>query len=173
MWGMLGLEPMTSSDGVTIRRELAPGDMGAIAGLHGSVYAVEHEMGPLFEADVATGLARAADSGWPERSGGVWIVENGGRVAGSMAWTDEGDHAKVRWVLLHPDLRGRGLARGMLSELLAEADEAGHELVVLDTFSDLRAAAGMYRSAGFVVVGSQPHDRWGPTVELQRYELRR
>ena len=85
MWGMLGLEPMTSSDGVTIRRDLAPGDMGAIARLHGSVYAVEHEMGPLFEADVASGLARAADSGWPDRSGGVWIVENGDRVAGSMA----------------------------------------------------------------------------------------
>ena len=169
---MLGIEPMTTRDDVTIRRELAPGDIGAITALHGSLYAAEHRMGPLFEADLASGLARAAESGWPESSGGVWIVEAEGRVAGSMAWTDEGDHAKVRWVLLHPDLRGRGLARALLAELLAEVDGAGHELVVLDTFSDLRAAAGMYRSFGFAVVGSRPFERWGRTGELQRYELR-
>ncbi len=170
---MLGLEPATSADDVTIRRELAPGDVGAISALHGSLYAAEHGMGPLFEADVASGLVRAVEAGWPQRSGGVWIPELRGRLAGSMAWTDEGDHAKVRWVLLRPELRGRGLARAMLAELLDEVGEAGYELVVLDTFSDLRAAAGMYRSAGFAVVGSRPHERWGPTVELQRYELRR
>ena len=170
---MLGIEAMTSEDEVTIRRELAAGDVGAIVALHGSIYATEHDMGPLFESDVAAGLARACESGWPVSSGGVWIVESEGRVAGSMAWTDEGDHAKVRWVLLHPDLRGRGLARAMLAELLAEVGKAEYELVVLDTFSDLRVAAALYRSFGFAVVGSQPHERWGRTVELQRYELRR
>ncbi len=137
---MLGIETMSSSDEVTIRRELTPGDIGAVTALHGSLYAAEYGMGPLFEADVAAGLARAAESGWPERCGGAWIVEADGRVAGSMAWTDEADHAKVRWVLLHPDLRGRGLARSMLAELLREVEDAGHELVVLDTFSDLRVA---------------------------------
>jgi ribosomal protein S18 acetylase RimI-like enzyme len=169
---MLELAPMTSSDGLTIRGELRPGDLEAIARMHGRIYTAEHGVAPAFEQDVADALAAAVANGWPDR-GGVRIVELDGELAGSMAWTVEGDHAKLRWVLLNPSLRGRGLGRSLLRDLLEEIDAAGHEVVVLDTFSALRTAAHLYREQGFVVVDSRPHVRWGPTVELQRYERRR
>lgn len=162
---------MTSTDGLTIRSELQPGDIGAIARMHGEAYTAEHGMGPRFEADVAESLGKAVNAGWPG-TGGVRIVENDSRHAGSVAWTDETDHAKVRWVLLEAGLRGQGLGRSLLAEIVAEARAAGHELIVLDTFSDLRAAGHIYRSLGFEVVASRPHVSWGPTVEMQRYELR-
>ena len=169
---MLETERIASTDGVTVRAELRPGDLGAITRMHGSVYSAEHGMGPRFEAGVAETLGRAVNAGWPA-AGGVRIVELRGGHAGSVGWTDEGDHAKVRWVLLDARLRGRGLGRRLLEELLGEIAAAGHELIELDTFSDLRAAGHLYRSLGFVAVSSRPFSDWGPTIEMQRYELRR
>ena len=61
---------------------------------------------------MAESVAAAVDRGWPE-GGGVWIVERNGKVAGSVALTDEGDGVgKIRWVLLAPDLRGAVSAGG-------------------------------------------------------------
>ena len=162
---------MTSSDGLTIRRELRPGDVEAITALHARVYTAEHDMGPAFVTDVAGALGEALAGGWPE-AGGVRLVEAGGELAGTAAWTHEGDHARIRWILLDRNLRGQGLGRTLVEEILAEIDAAGYELVVLTTFSALRRAARIYRSLGFVVVASEPHVSWGPTVELQRYERR-
>ena len=166
---MLELSPLTSPDGLTIRRELRPGDIQSIVDLHARIYTAEHGMGRGFVADVADALSEASEHGWPG-SGGVRIVEAGRELAGSTAWTDEGDHAKVRWVLLDARLRGKGLGRALLEETLEEIDAAGYEIVALTTFSELRTAAHLYRSLGFVLVESKPHVSWGPTVELQRYE---
>jgi GNAT superfamily N-acetyltransferase len=78
----------------------------------------------------------------------------------------------VRWVLLEPSLRGMGLARRILGDLLAEVEEHGYSLVRLETFSDLRAAAHLYRAHGFEVVSTETGPRWGRAeISYQRYEL--
>ena len=41
----------------------------------------------------------------------------------------------------------------------------------LDTFSALRAAAKLYRDAGFSVVSARERSDWGPTITYQQYEL--
>jgi GNAT superfamily N-acetyltransferase len=169
---VLELSPMTTPDGITIRRDLLPGDVEAIVALHSRIYTAEHAMGPGFVLDVADALSQATDEGWPRR-GGVWLVEVRGELAGTIAWTDEGDQARIRWVLLDSPLRGQGFGRSLIEDVVGEIDAAGYELIVLTTFSDLRVAAHVYRSLGFVLVSSQPHVSWGPTVELQRYERRR
>lgn len=167
---MLQVDPIGHEQGVSVRRELGPGDLGEIARLHGRLYAAEHALGPRFEAGVARTLAAAVESGWPER-GGVWIVERDGHHAGSIAWTDEDDGARVRFVLLDPRVRGRGLARRLMGEVLA--DSAARGLVYLTTFSELTEAGALYRSLGFVVTESKPFGEWEREIVLQRYELRR
>jgi GNAT superfamily N-acetyltransferase len=156
--------------GVSIRRDLRPGDLGEVSALHGTVYAAEHGLDRRFEAGVARTLAEAVARGWPDR-GGFWAVEHRGRFAGSLALTEEDDGAgKVRWFLLAPELRGAGLGRGMLEELLAEADRAGLHPLRLETFSALEAAGHLYRSAGFEVVDSSRFSGWGRPIVLQHYE---
>jgi GNAT superfamily N-acetyltransferase len=158
---------------VTIRRELRTGDLAAIQRLHGAIYGREHGVNATFEDDVAEALAAALDAGWPER-GGFWAVEKEGRLAGTLALTEESPGAaRVRWFLLDPSLRGLGAGRRLLEELIAEADEAGYELLLLDTFSELRTAAHLYRGHGFAVTDEREWTRWGPTLLLQRYERRR
>jgi N-acetylglutamate synthase-like GNAT family acetyltransferase len=71
-----------------------------------------------------------------------------------------------------PSVRGRGLGRRLLAELLERARELGYERLRLETFSLLRAAAHLYRSVGFEVVDEDTGPRWGHgEITLQHYEL--
>jgi GNAT superfamily N-acetyltransferase len=161
------------SDEVNIRRDLRAGDLGKIVAHHGRQYAAEYGVDSTFEAMVAASVARAGSRGFPGPREGLWLVELEGELYGSMAYTDEGDGtAMVRWVLLDPALRGRGLARRILDELLAEVESHGFSRVCLETFSDLRVAAHLYLSRGFEVVSAEIGPRWGRAeITYQRYEL--
>jgi GNAT superfamily N-acetyltransferase len=155
-----------------IRRELRPGDLGAIVAHHGRTYGPEYGVDSTFEAHVAASVAEAGKRGFPREREGIWIVEADGRHAGSIALTDEGaDLGMVRWVLLDRRLRGQGLGRRLVGEVVAEAERHGYEVVGLETFSDLRAAAHLYREHGFRVVSAETGPRWGrDEVTYQRYE---
>jgi GNAT superfamily N-acetyltransferase len=69
-------------------------------------------------------------------------------------------------------VRGRGLGRRLLGEMLSKAAEVGYARVVLETFSELEAAAHLYRDHGFEVVSADAAPRWGrDRITYQRYEL--
>ncbi len=156
-----------------LRRELRAGDADAIVELHRSVYIPEYGMNHEFVNGVRETVRSALAQGWPERGGGGgWLVERDGEPAGCIGLTDEGDGiGRVRWVVLLPELRGQGVGRRLLAELLAKARAAGFRRLELDTFSALTAAARMYRAAGFTVVSERERDDWGPRIVYQRYEL--
>jgi GNAT superfamily N-acetyltransferase len=158
----------------TVRRVLRPGDLGAIIANHGRVYAREHGVGPEFEAHVGASVARAGRRpGWPTETEAVWIVERAGEHAGSLALTDEGGGlGTVRWFLLDPTVRGRGLGRRLVGELVEVARRAGYRRLGLETFSELEAAAHIYRGFGFELVDAEVGPRWGRAeITYQRYEL--
>jgi ribosomal protein S18 acetylase RimI-like enzyme len=155
-----------------VRQGLAPGDVGAIVELHGRLYATEHGLDHRFEAGVARGLGALVLGGFPRAHEGAWIADDGGRVRGSILLSDEGDGlGRVRFFVLEPGTRGQGLGHRMLDALLAHARSGPYDRLELETFSALRAAAHLYRSEGFAVVSTEVHDRWGPSIEMQRYEL--
>jgi ribosomal protein S18 acetylase RimI-like enzyme len=155
-----------------IRTEWEDGDADAIVELHRRVYVPEYGMNETFLASVGTGVARAVACGWPRASGAVWLVERSGRLMGSLALTDEDDGSgRVRWFALDRALRGRGLGRRLVDELLATARAAGLERLQLETYSALGAAARIYRDAGFSVVWERRREDWGTAVVYQGYEL--
>ena len=157
----------------TVRRDLRPGDLGRIIAHHGATYCPEFGVDSTFEAYVGASVSAAGKRGFPRPGEGVWIVEADGEHAGSLALTDEGGGlAAVRWFVLDTRLRGQGLGRRMVAELVAEAEAAGYEGVWLETFSDLTAAAHIYRSHGFELQWAETGPRWGrDRLTYQRYEL--
>jgi ribosomal protein S18 acetylase RimI-like enzyme len=157
----------------TIRTELRQGDMEEIVAHHRRVYGPEYGVDSRFGDFVAEAVARAQEGGFPSEREAIRIVELDGKHVGSMALTDEGDdEAAIRWVVLSPEVRGRGLGRRLLSELLELAKEHGYRRVWLETFSELTAAAHLYLDAGFVVTDADTAPRWGrESITMQRYEL--
>ena len=159
---------------LTIRREYVPADAAAIVELHRRVYPPEYRVDESFVDDIATTLADLDATGFPGPGEGAWLVDGLDGLAGSLILSDEGDgEGRVRLFVLDCAARGRGLGRRLLDELLALARASGYERLTLSTFSDLRAAAHLYREAGFVVVREDIGPRWGrPDFTYQHYELR-
>lgn len=160
-----------SAQAVTIRRHWQPGDMGYITYLHGHLYGREHGWDHTFDAYVAEPLARFALAYRPDREG-IWIVEQGGRIVGSIAIVAASqEQAQLRWFLLHPDLRGQGWGGRLIDEALAFCRERGYRSVFLWTVDALPTAAHLYRRAGFRVTEEKRSEVWGAVVNEQRYEL--
>ena len=136
------------------------------------MYASEYGLNDQFVEGVRRGLQAAVAKGWPQRSGAVWLVDGDVTLLGALGLTDEGEGVgRVRWLVLDAALRGRGLGRSLVGELLAEARDAGLRELTLETYSDLTAAARIYRDAGFQVQWERVHEDWGPPVTFQGYAL--
>ena len=148
-----------------------PGDAGGVVALHGRVYAAEYGLDVRMEGYVATGLGE-----WlveePKGPGRLWVVDGAGLVVASVGLTARSaDVGRLRWFVVDPAWRGNRLGRRLLECALAFAREAGYRRVVLDTFSELRSAARMYRAAGFERTGSWTENLWGRELEREGYEL--
>ena len=156
-----------------IRRDLWPGDLGAIVRLHGNLYSREYGLDSTFEGHVAASVARAAIRGFPTERERIWLVEAVAGIHGCLALTDEGDgEGTVRWFVLDPSLRGRGLGRRLVGELMDAAERIGFDRLSLETFSELTVAARIYLSHGFELVSADAAPRWGrEEITYQRYEL--
>ncbi len=159
-------------DGVTIRTEPRPGDLGRITQLHGEVYTHEYGWDWTFEAYVADGLASFAKQFDPTRER-LWLAETDGALIGSVAITrQDSGTAVLRWFVLHPDTRGKGLGKKLLAEAIDFARRSDYGRITLRTEHRLTAAAGLYRNAGFKSTELLPsRPMWGDDIVEEGYEL--
>ncbi len=158
-------------NGVTVRTGLKPGDVGQITYLHGVVYDEEYGLDTTFEAYVAKPLAEfALSQGNPHQR--IWVAERDGVVCGGAAIVEHSqEEAQLRWLLLSKDARGVGLGRRLVEWALGFCREQGYRSVFLWTFSELEAAAHLYRSHGFTLTEEKSHTIWGRELTEQRYDL--
>jgi GNAT superfamily N-acetyltransferase len=160
----------SDADGVAVRSELKPGDIGSIVRFHGITYAREYGFDHTFEAYVAGPLAECARSGSPRER--IWIAELGERLVGCIAIVAHSPRvAQLRWFLVDPSARGVGLGTRLLDEAVAFCRSAGYDSIILWTVDTLEVAAHLYRSAGFSKVEERPGRQWGVDVVEERYEM--
>lgn len=153
---------------LTWRNELRPGDIGTIIRQHGVIYAVEQGWNHTFEAYVAGPLAQFALKDSPRER--IWLVERADEFAGSVAIVKHTEEqAQLRWLLVHPDVRGRGLGRQLVERALQFAGDCGYRSVILWTVSTLESAAALYRSFDFQVDERKQSHLWGGVVTEERY----
>lgn len=155
---------------ITFRHEFRPGDAGRLIELHGLLYSQEYGFDHTFEAYVAKPLAEFMLTQTPRER--IWLVDSDGVLMGSVAIVNHSEtEAQLRWFLLHPALRGRGLGNRLMEEAVAFCRESGYERVFLWTVSSLLAAAQVYRKADFRLTEEQTHELWGCRLTEQRYDL--
>ena len=155
---------------VSIRNDLRPGDLGSLIRLHGTLYAAECGWDHTFEAYVAGPLAQFALTRGPRDC--IWLIEHDGQVSGSIAIVEvKKKLAQLRWFLLHPRLRGKGLGKRLLADAVSFSRQCGYGRIELWTARNLTSAGHLYRSAGFELTREITHPLWGQTVIEQCYEL--
>ncbi len=156
---------------IIIRNRLQPGDMGSIIYLHGILYADQCGFNYTFEPYVAAPLAEFVKFfNSRER---IWIVEKDGSVMGSAALVRASDQeAQLRWLLLHPKIRGLGVGRKLVEEVILFAQECGYHSIFLLTVDILPQAACLYRSVGFKITEETRIELWGIEMTEQKYEIK-
>lgn len=167
---MLGALLGPAAERITVRGP-RPGDLGRIIARHGELYA---ELGypPVFERYVVQAASELVSGFSPPRDR-IFVAERGGRFAGSVASKGLPDAtAQLRFLLVEPDARGRGLGRRLVRCVIDHARRSGERRIVLDTANDLAAARALYAAHGFRKIASGSSAPWLPRgVASERWEL--
>jgi GNAT superfamily N-acetyltransferase len=157
---------------VQIRRGDSADDLNQLVIVNGAVFEPEYGIDASFTSDMAVQLAELRRSGWPGAHEGLWLAELGSRVVGGVTLrTLGGGLGQLGHLVLLADARGTGTGRRLVDTVLETARASGYERLQLFTFSELRAAAALYRSVGFAVTSTEDVVRWGRRMQWQRYEL--
>jgi GNAT superfamily N-acetyltransferase len=161
---------LRQADGIAVR-EAGARDLEWIVERHRALYERERGWDERFGRLVAGVVDEFRRAPEQDRQRG-WIAEAGGRRAGSVLCVAESEEvAKLRLLLVEPELRGRGVGSALLDTCIDFAAERGYQRLVLWTNDVLTEAASLYRRAGFQIVAENPHDMFGPAMVGQTYEL--
>jgi ribosomal protein S18 acetylase RimI-like enzyme len=153
-----------------IRTRMVPGDLGEIVRLHGFIYEKEYGLDNTFEAYVAGPLSDFVLH--PLKGQRIWMVEGSGKVAGCIAIVKvEEGIAQLRWFILTPETRGRGIGKRLMGEAVNFSRDAGYRRIILWTFSELETAIALYKKWGFRKTEEKAHRIWGRDLVEEKYEL--
>jgi DNA-binding MarR family transcriptional regulator/GNAT superfamily N-acetyltransferase len=152
-------------------RSHQPGDMGWVVAAHGALYAQEYGWDISFEALVAKIVAEFIETFDPARER-CWIAEMDGVPVGSAFVVRKTDEtAKLRLLIIDPKARGLGLGKRLVDECLRFAKRAGYRSMTLWTQSNLLAARGIYRRAGFRLTASEANHSFGVDLISETWDI--
>ncbi|MFC7795847.1 GNAT family N-acetyltransferase [Streptomyces cinereoruber] len=140
----------------------------------------------IYRLGIATGHATFETTAptWPEFDASrlpdhrLVAVDRAGEVVGWTAVTPVSDRCAYAGVVehsvyVHPDARGRGVGRALLTALLASTDAAGVWTVQSGVFPENTASLALHHRAGFRTVGvrerlGRHHGTWRDVILLER-----
>ncbi|HEY1178203.1 MAG TPA: GNAT family N-acetyltransferase [Phytomonospora sp.] len=138
-------------------REHAPG-LGALLAATVDGGASVGFLAPLTTADATAWWLGVADRLGDDHR--AWIAHDGARVVGTVqhvraSLPNSRHRADIAKLMVHPEARGRGLARALLKTAEQAAAELGVTLLVLDTETG-SPAERLYTAEGWTRVGEIP-----------------
>ena len=164
------LEPSRDQPAAFMLRSHRVGDMGWVISRQGAAYAAEYGWDISYEALVAEICAQFIRNYDAAREH-CWIAEVGGEPIGSVFLVKATDEtAKLRLLMVEKTARGLGVGRALVEQCIQGARERGYSKMTLWTQSILVAARGIYQSAGFRLVATEPHHSFGQDLVGETWE---
>lgn len=164
------LEPPRNQPAAFMLRSHRVGDMGWVISRQAAAYAADYNWDISYEALVAEICAQFIKNYDPAREH-CWIAEVGGEPVGSVFLVKATDDiAKLRLLQVEKKARGLGVGRALVEQCIQGARERGYGKMTLWTQSILVAARGIYQSAGFKLVATEPHHSFGQDLIGETWE---
>ena len=154
-----------------ILRAPTPGDFGWIVKRHAELYGEEYGWTAPFEGVCAQIVADFVNT-YDAKRERCWIAEMNGENVGSIMLAKENESvARIRLLLVDPKARGLGLGTRLTDESIRFARRAGYKKITLWTHRVLSAARHIYEKAGFKLMRSERHRRWGHAVVSEHWDM--
>ncbi len=157
--------------GISIRNYLKPGDVGYLIYLHGWIYAKECGYNHNFEGYVCKTFYDFFEN-YSSDKDRIWFAEIKGKIIGAIAILGHSAiKAQLRWFIIHPDYRGRGVGRKLFDEAMCYCRKMNFKKIFLATTQDQKTAVNMYINEGFKKVSQTENEAWGKPLTEEIYEL--
>ncbi|WP_339028068.1 helix-turn-helix domain-containing GNAT family N-acetyltransferase [Bradyrhizobium symbiodeficiens] len=164
------LERRRTQPAAVMLRSHRVGDMGWVISKQAAAYAADYNWDVSYEALVAEICAQFIKNYDAGREH-CWIAEVGGEPVGSIFLVKATDEiAKLRLLQVEKKARGLGVGRALVEQCIQGARERGYSRMTLWTQSILLAARGIYQSAGFKLVATEPHRSFGQDLVGETWE---
>jgi GNAT superfamily N-acetyltransferase len=79
--------------------------------------------------------------------------------------------AQLRYYLLEPEPRGKGLGHKLVDMALMFCKDKGYTHIFLETISALKAARHIYKSKGFKITHTHENPEWGKDTFEEHWDL--
>ncbi|MFZ5967299.1 MAG: bifunctional helix-turn-helix transcriptional regulator/GNAT family N-acetyltransferase [Bacillota bacterium] len=152
-------------------RGFQPEDIEWVIRKHRDLYEVEYGFDDTFGDYVAEAVYKFQEIFDKEKEN-LWVAEVNGKAVGMIAIVKVDDEtAQLRWFLIDPETRGRGLGHKLMETAVDFCKEKNYRHVLLWTVSVLDAARHLYKSYGFELTEINEHDIWGGHLTEERWDL--
>ena len=155
---------------LTIRPHRA-GDVAFVLARQARLYSEDYGFDQRFEALICE-LGATFLRDYDPRRDASFIAEVDGRLVGAVFVTRKDDTvARLRLLHVESEMRGRGIGRRLVDACIRFARDAGYRTLTLWTNDVLVEARRLYERAGFRLVATEPHTRFGPALVGETWDL--
>lgn len=146
-------------------------DIDSIIKRHRELYESEYGFSPAFGDYVEKYLLQFHES-HDENKENIWVAEMDQVIVGVIALVKVDDStAQLRWFLIEPEMRGKGLGHKLMKVVIDFCKEKNYKQVELWTVSVLKAARHLYKHYGFELTETKYNNTWGKNLTEERWDL--
>ncbi|OPL08607.1 MAG: hypothetical protein AVO33_10305 [delta proteobacterium ML8_F1] len=152
-------------------RDFTPIDLGWVVDRHVMLYRDEYGFDDTFRQYVH-GPVMTFYENFKKGEENLWIAEDEGVRVGMIAIVKSDDRtAQLRWFLIEPEARGKGLGNLMMQTAIDFTRERGYRKLFLWTVAHLDTARYLYEKYGFYITETAEHEIWGNHLKEERWDL--
>lgn len=153
-------------------RKFNPTDIEYIIKCHRELYKIEYEFTPEFSDYVEVYVTKFNEH-HDETKENIWIAESDGRPVGVIAAVKvDTSSAQLRWFLIEPEMRGKGLGNTLMKTAIDFCKEKNYKHILLWTVNVLETARHLYKSYGFNLTESIDNNTWtNHLIKEERWDL--
>ena len=142
-------------------RDFKNSDIDYLIELHKKIYEKEYGFSGTFGDYVEKYMKKFAEKCNKDKEN-MWIAELNGKIVGAVTAVHKDDFtAQLRWFLMDPEVRGRGMGHKLLETLFDFCKDKEYKHIFLWTSNILEAARHLYKSYGFVITETKENNEWG------------